>query len=452
MALSDAWLPSKTNGRRYIDLFAGSGGLSLGLLASGWEGVFAVEKDAMAFETLHENLLNPDSPFASYRHWPDWLEKKPHDILDLLQDVSHRQQLAGLVGTVDLVAGGPPCQGFSVGGARRGENDPRNDLPFHFVDFVSLVRPKMVLLENVEGFDKPFTHQGHKTSYADVVADEFRSLGYRVVKRTIHAVQFGVPQTRRRVVLFGVHDSVSSAVEEMDLGWAFDAILEQESGAFFRTYLPNTRCPVGAREAIDDLHGGAEILSMPDAPRFGSVSYRPAESEYSALMRSVGYWEVPDSHRIPRHSDVILNLIETAQQTQKAGRLSQEFLRKMGTKSRKKFLLDPELPASTLTSHPDEFFHYSEPRIITLREAARLQSFPDRFQFKGRYTLNGDRRGLDVSRCIQIGNAIPPLMARGLGASVSRLIDYVEAGSVPDGDADQFQRELALSSGAPVLF
>jgi DNA (cytosine-5)-methyltransferase 1 len=106
------------------------------------------------------------------------------------------------------------------------------------------------------------------------------------------------------------------------------------------------------------------------------------------------------------------------------------FLREMGTRSRKKVLLDPDAPASTLTSHPDEFFHYELPRIITLRESARLQSFPDAFVFKGRYTLNGDRRGLDVSRCAQVGNAIPPLLGRAIGAVISRILDEMDTGTI----------------------
>jgi len=124
---------------------------------------------------------------------------------------------------------------------------------------------------------------------------------------------------------------------------------------------------------------------------------------------------------MPIHTEKVLDLIETAQKTQEPGRLRRSFLQAMGTQSRKKFLLDPTLPASTLTSHPDEFFHYADPRIITVREGARIQSFPDAFTFRGRYTLNGDRRGLDVSRCAQVGNAIPPLLGRALGYLAERV-------------------------------
>ena len=92
------------------------------------------------------------------------------------------------------------------------------------------------------------------------------------------------------------------------------------------------------------------------------------------------------------------------------------------TKKDKKVLIDPASPVSTITTHPDEFIHYAEARNVTVREMARLQSFPDDFHFHGRYTINGPRRKLDVARCSQVGNAVPPLMAQGIGLAVKALL------------------------------
>lgn len=410
------WRPSK-NGLVSIDLFSGSGGLSLGLHSVGWEGLFAIEKDPMAFDTLENNFLRKGSPFHSFENWPSWLEKKPHDIIEVLNDDVMVARLKKLRGKIDLVAGGPPCQGFSVGGARRGQDDPRNDLPYRFVDFVSITQPQMILLENVEGFDKPFTHQGHKVSYAEVIRKEFEELGYTVVKTTLHAIDYGVPQTRRRVVLFGIRGQWN--IEQLER--TFRLLLKEYAQDFRTSVLPGTTFPVGAYDAIADLNGH-NFVASPDAPRFQTSKYLSAKSEYAKLMRAfTTNWVLPDSHRYGVHTERVLRLIKKAQQTQPSGRLSRKFLQSMGTESRKKFLLDRNLPVSTLTSHPDEFLHYEDPRIITLREAARLQGFPDAFTFHGRYTLNGERRGLDVSRCAQIGNAIPPLMGRALGQAMERI-------------------------------
>lgn len=132
---------------RAIDLFAGCGGLSLGLHRAGHELVFSVEKDPMAFETFSANLLDSEAPYRTGEGWPNWMKKSSHDIHELLTDNATREQLEKLRGKIDLVCGGPPCQGFSVGGLRDGK-DARNQLPRRYVEFVELVRPQFVLMEN----------------------------------------------------------------------------------------------------------------------------------------------------------------------------------------------------------------------------------------------------------------------------------------------------------------
>src|SRR5258708_29034612 len=135
----------------FIDAFAGCGGLSLGLLRAGWHGLFAIEKDRFAFETLKANFLAERSRY-SY-NWPDWLEQRPWCIEDFLKQ--HRSSLARLRGRVELLAGGPPCQGFSSAGRRRAV-DPRNELVERYLELIELVQPKIVLMENVLGITYDF--------------------------------------------------------------------------------------------------------------------------------------------------------------------------------------------------------------------------------------------------------------------------------------------------------
>ena len=132
-----------------IDLFAGCGGLSLGLYLSGWQGVFAIEKNQFAFETLKSNLIKNKQHF----HWPSWLPQTSHDINEILKN--YKNQLNELRGKVDLVAGGPPCQGFSTAG-KRIEEDIRNNLVFSYIEFIKLIEPKIILFENVKGFTYAF--------------------------------------------------------------------------------------------------------------------------------------------------------------------------------------------------------------------------------------------------------------------------------------------------------
>ena len=119
----------KKNKHTVIDLFAGCGGLSLGLYQAGWHGLFAIEKNAFAFETLRHNLIENKQHFD----WPEWLPKTAHDINEVLEKYS--DQLKALQGKVDLVAGGPPCQGFSMAG-KRVADDIRNQLVFSYIQFI----------------------------------------------------------------------------------------------------------------------------------------------------------------------------------------------------------------------------------------------------------------------------------------------------------------------------
>ena len=139
--------------------------------------------------------------------------------------------------------------------------------------------------------------------------------------------------------------------------------------------------------------------------------------------------EIPNCHRFNRHSQKVIQLYKKALETQPAGRLSKEFLYENGCHSNKRFVLDVTKPCSTLTTAPEEIIHFKHPRVATLREMARIQSFPDDFKFYGRYTLNGPARGVDVPRNAQIGNAIPPLVGRAFGKALSYLDELIQTDS-----------------------
>jgi DNA (cytosine-5)-methyltransferase 1 len=181
-----------------------------------------------------------------------------------------------------------------------------------------------------------------------------------------------------------------------------------------------TTSKVTISDALDDL-AGEEYIQCPDAKKFMTNKYLPAKSHYAKFMRVNVNGSLPNSHRLAIHSDKLMKLFVEAHKYPKTGRLPQQFLKSLGISSRKKYLLDPKSPSTTVTTHPDEFIHHILPRIITVREMARIQSFPDAFHFYGRYTLNGERRGLDVSRCAQVGNAVPPLLAK----AIAKVFDYL---------------------------
>ena len=136
----------------YIDIFAGCGGLSTGLLKAGWTGLFAVEKNKDAFSTLKHNLIDKNNHFL----WPSWLKIKEHDINELIKD--NGKELLDLQGKITLVAGGPPCQGFSMAG-KRDKDDQRNKLVKSYIKFIRLVMPEAIIFENVHGFTVNFKNK-----------------------------------------------------------------------------------------------------------------------------------------------------------------------------------------------------------------------------------------------------------------------------------------------------
>ncbi|MPM45880.1 putative BsuMI modification methylase subunit YdiO [bioreactor metagenome] len=405
----------------YIDFFAGCGGLSLGLGLAEWNGIFAIEKDPMAYESFDKNLVDSSAPYHHFPQWPTWLSREAHSIEDILDNPHIMNEFSTLRGKVTLVAGGPPCQGFSVAGARNG-SDPRNLLVFKQIRAIETLRPKFVIVENVEGFERKFVSRpidGLSFSVADAAISEIQRIGYNVGKVTINAADFGVPQLRRRVLLFAIAKELIDEVNVTALLQDVLRVIGLEQRKLLG--LPINRY-VTVREAISDL-AGDNIVSDPEFKGYKTCTYLPPETAYEQLMRqNIPTQDIPSSHRFNRHSEKSISLYQKALFTQPAGRLSKEFLYENGCHSNKRFVLNTEKPCSTVTTAPEELIHYLHPRVVTLREMARIQSFPDDFKFYGRYTLNGPCRGIDVPRNAQIGNAIPPLVGRALGMALNRIL------------------------------
>ena len=182
----------------YIDLFAGCGGLSLGLHNAGWKGLFAIEKSPDAFETLKFNLIDKKNHFS----WPKWLPESELEINFVIE--KYKKELARLKGKVTMIAGGPPCQGFSMAG-RRNENDLRNNLINSYIDFVKIIEPKIIFFENVKGFTMEFKKNKEKgIAYSSLVTKKLDELGYYVKGQLVNFGNFGIPQKRTRFILVGI--------------------------------------------------------------------------------------------------------------------------------------------------------------------------------------------------------------------------------------------------------
>ena len=187
----------------FADAFAGCGGLSLGLMRAGWKGLFAIERDPFAFKTLSTNLPSGGGTF--HYDWPNGIEQQAWDIKDLLAE--RRPALAALRGKVDLLAGGPPCQGFSVAGRRR-PDDPRNSLFEAYLDLVDILDPPLVLLENVSGFTADFkvSDRDSVPNFAEALRQGL-SATHDLASAIIRACDFGCAASTAQV-LHGWHEEV----------------------------------------------------------------------------------------------------------------------------------------------------------------------------------------------------------------------------------------------------
>ena len=243
----------------YIDLFAGCGGLSLGLHNAGWKGLFAIEKNIDAFKTLEYNLIKQNNHFE----WPNWLPQRANEIDEVLN--TYHEQLLSLRGKVDLIAGGPPCQGFSMAG-RRKENDSRNKLVNSYIKFIQLVKPKLILFENVKGFTLEFKKNKEKgKEYASFVEDALQEAGYFIKSKLVNFGDYGIPQKRTRFILIGMRNDIPNASQNR-VSESF-TLLEAKRFEFLNN--KGLTVATNLKDAISDLLRSNGEAQSPDTPKIG---------------------------------------------------------------------------------------------------------------------------------------------------------------------------------------
>ena len=372
-----------------VSLFAGAGGCSLGFREAGYDVRFATDIDRDAVESYRRNFLGTPCEALDIR------ELGPETLLERVGLCS---------GEVDILLGGPPCQGFSSAGVKSGE-DPRNSLVRHYVRLLEGVRPKWFVMENVEGL---LTNDGG-VHVRDAVA-AFLDAGYAVNLEKVYAQGYGVPQRRKRVLIVG---------NRLGHDFVFPESVTRFSGSIFR------KGEITFSTAVSDLPpAGADA----DCAR---AHIRPPQNELQAWLR--GDAATVTDHFAPALSEIQLARVRGLQpgQTMKdlPEHLQHESFRRRafrrvmdgtpverrgGAPSGLKRLFADE-PSLTITSAATrEFVHPTEDRLLTLRECARLQTFPDWFVFAGSA----------ASRIQQIGNAIPPMLAQAVAEHIARSYGF----------------------------
>lgn len=513
----------------HIELFAGCGGLCLGLKSEKYDLLFANELSPMASETFafnffHENLqeLAQESKLPR-RLKTRWLSSQ-FELSSLdkrlrenpqqypapgtgVCDIQHPEDIQGamVVGSiihlnkwlssnermlnwvrsgfgkdgVDLVSGGPPCQSFSMAGMRDYSN-ARNILPWEFAKFVEHTQPRFALLENVSGILRPFVVEGKNVFAWFEVAKAFAEIGYVPLCLHVNAKFVGVAQNRPRFLMILIRSDVYASLQPslneaencllgpsgeffdamcdtMDVEYGslpyFDVSRANDLALFQNSFLSplvesfSTRL-VSVRDAIDDLslsgHAksdyvtrlnralGADALPSNTEPRGNTERVKRRFRIYQVLRdlpKSVAK-EVQavisgESSSLTASSREMLSNIRFLREDGTYGFLKASavagFLARHQTRKQTQKALDPETPAPAALSIPDDACHYDDLRTLSVREMARIQSFPDSFTFRSKVTTGGQNRKFEVPQYTQVGNAVPPLLGKAIGRVFKNL-------------------------------
>lgn len=379
-----------------LDLFCGAGGMSLGFQNAGCEILGGIDKNPHAIRTHHKNF--PDCQLK--------LDAKP------IESITDLSELGLQPGEVDILIGGPPCQVFSVVGkgkmrslGKEIENDLRNFLYEDFIRFIEYYKPSFFVIENVNYLH---SHWIFPTLSQDLEKGLHKKdgdyPGYNISSKILIASDYGVPQIRKRLFIVGRR-------KDLNLDFKFPE--------------PNTASPISVGEAIEDLPQlEPKCLSLKTkntAPKQvdSATDYKCGpQSEYQKLMRSQSDKTVMN-HLCRAHNDKDLHIFSIMRQGQKYKNIPDELKRYSDKIFEDKYRrLESHKPSWTLTAHMQKdclaYIHPTQTRSISVREAARLQSFPDHFVFDAPMT-----RMFEL-----VGNSVPPLLAEAIAKPI---VEQVQA-------------------------
>lgn len=385
-----------------IDLFAGAGGLSYGFESASCSIVMALEKDAWAVDTYKANHRNQNIIEAD---------------ITTLED-SFFEQYSG---KIDIVMGGPPCQGFSIAASnRRKKDDSRNELYQQFLRAVEIIAPRAVLIENVKEIINYKLPDG--TSVVEDIKTFFALHEYHYDYKVLNCRNYGVPQDRKRFFFLAVKKDENA--DSFDLEKMLEHYVVPE---------------ISFNEAISDLP-----VVYPKQYAEGSVLEYTQKPQNQYQMRLRGTCERLTNHIPMQHTDKTVQKFEFFLKREN-GNLPTELMPRVRGNvdevsnayySQNHRIIDGCKASPTITaSFYSSFIHPNQPRNITVREAARIQSFPDSFEFLGKKTTlskkllakKGIVEELHLDQFNQVGNAVPPIMAEHLAEIIIHLLE--EGGS-----------------------
>jgi DNA (cytosine-5)-methyltransferase 1 len=453
---------------KYVDLFAGCGGLSLGIERAGGRLVLAVEKSDMAARTFFHNLVGTASdPTTWQAHVGAPIEEQVasrvlvKELSALLAEDDLIHNLANE--DLDLVVGGPPCQGFSLAG-RRNPDDVRNKLPWEYLEFVERTHPKAVVIENVVGMNQKFDSQEESSFVQLQQALGETGPGYVVQGVLVNAMHYGAPQHRPRLMIIAVRSDIAQkrslvssgklwrsdftdqvqhplpdlaprptiasdrvrtvAVATADLVDDRTAVSHKENAAYVRE-LRSAEWGVRRSAADQKLNHVPRRHAPKSVDRFRLYQYLSSEGLDQRIVSRAAAMELSDAQVYVKSQLVDAHLPAVAPDgtvisTDLEGLC--HVVLKLATKKHSQKVLSWARPARTVVTLPDDYVHPSEPRIFTVREMARFQGFPEAFEFLGKETTGAHRRRVEVPQYSQVGNAVSPWLSLAVGRLISGVL------------------------------
>lgn len=389
----------------FIDLFAGAGGLSEGLTEAGFHSLFASDIIPVYAQTYQRNHIGT---------------KVVTEDIRCLDAKRVRTELGLKRGELDLIAGGPPCQGFSINAPIRSTTDQRNHLFKEYLRFVDVFAPKIVLIENVPGLVS-FEHGATLHAILEALSD----LGYGADVRILGAAYYGVPQMRWRTIIIGIRgtelpsEAFPDPIYHAPIRPNFTTTFNGKSLVKIPTSKTDAKFTT-VRDAIGDLpplESGVRGEPIKDYVCEPMCSYQIRARQGSAGVIN---------HEAPRLSRINLQRLHYIKPGGNWTDIPDNLLPKGMQRARKSDhtkrygRVDPAGLASTILTkcdpHWGAYFHYEQDRSFTVREAARIQSFPDHFIFTG----------TQAQQFEQVGNAVPPLLAKAVGLSIKSILNLAK--------------------------
>lgn len=448
-----------------IDLFCGAGGCSEGLIQSGFHILFSSDISDMVEVTYKHR----HAQLGLIQGKNTWFERS--DIRNLHGDFI-KQKISELeifcnkkIPEIDLVIGGPSCQGFSRAG-RRDKEDPRNLLFGEYVRIINEIKPKYIILENVEGFmdmqflgykgldlydengnlleESPIYPDGSVTPV--ILRAELNRIGYDTLEpRILNAADYGVPQRRNRVIFIGYRKNLPAPTypeptvtqkQQLTLKDAIgdlvnDTKLRNKINKKLSNYQKESRIGrtpsfvTGQPISCDKRH--LKNLELPNSTdivleRFNLFNQGESSSMLKKRIKEQGIDITGKNCLIQLCCDKLNMNPNDIIDLFKSGNASDNAINILLTKKNIRTRLNSAEPSPTVVTLPDDYINPWEARTISVREMARCQSFDDSFEFLGKRTTGGLKRRTEVPQCTQVGNAVPPLLAKAVADEIMKVL------------------------------